>query len=67
MSGWLLWTTLDVFILDWLSNSDSRPAQPDPTRRFSLTHDEVFDIDVTLQLKPMRGIPALLWPQGQPF
>ena len=67
MSGWLLWTTLDVFILDWLSSSYSRPTQPDPTRRFSLTHDEAFDIDVTLQLKPMLGIPAPLWPQDQPF
>ena len=67
MSDWLLWTTLDVFMLDCLGSSYSRPAQPGPTQRFSLTLDEAFDIDVTLQLKPMLGIPLLLWPQDQPF
>lgn len=38
-----------------------------PAQRFSLTHDEAFDIDVTLQLKPILCILALLWPQDQPF
>lgn len=54
-------------MLDCLGSSYSRPAQLDPTQRFSLTLDEAFDIDVTLQLKPMLGIPPLLWPQDQPF
>lgn len=40
---------------------------PNSVQRYNLTHDEAFDIDVALQLKLMLGIPALLWPQDQPF
>jgi len=65
MSDRLLWTTLDVFILDWISSSYSRPAHPD--LRFNLTHGEAFDIDVTFQIKPAVGLPAPLGPRDQPF
>lgn len=65
MSGWLLWATLDVFILDclWFPARDL----PNPVQGCNLTHDEAFDRDVALQLKLMLGIPASLWPQDQPF
>lgn len=61
MSGWLLLIMLIMFILVVLVV---------PTQKLDSSSDldlYTFDVDDTLHLKPIHGIPAPLWPQDQTF